>query len=528
MDTAHHGETGRYDAVIIGGAFSGSVFATLLKRWIPEARVLIVERGEAFDRKVGEATVEISSFMLHRVLGLHDYLARNQLPKHGLRYWFSDRPECSLAEMSEVGPREVPRLPAFQLDRSLMDQAILDGAVRHGAELLRPARVTEVELGWPESRVRLEVEGEEREVRTRWVIDASGRQAFLARRLHLLERTEAHPTAALWGRFTGVKDFDGPELLGRDPRTTAIPALAPARRLATNHFCGYGWWCWMIPLAGGETSVGLVYDKSLYQLPPGGPLIEQFRAFLAAQPGLRELLADAELDADDFRSYAHLPYCSRQYMDRGWALLGDAASFMDPYYSPGLDHASISAYATARMVEDDLRGRLDTEIALQAAVDDHNDRFERSYGRWIQALYIGKYELFGDAELTGAEFLLDTAMYYMGCVTPIHEDMEMLRHPLFGQPIWQTAAAWSFMSFYHQRMVHLARRRRRLGCYGRRNAGWRLLVRTAGIGRAGALDMLKAGLKVWLGAELHTLWQRILHGDLDPSEPLPAPADARA
>lgn len=514
----------RYDAIVIGGAFSGAAFSLLLKRWRPDTRILIVEQSEAFDWKVGEATVEISSFMLSRVLGLHDFLAREQLPKHGLRYWFSDGPGRNLAEMTEVGPMEVPRLPAYQLDRAIMDEKLLDLARQEGVEVLRPAKLLEADLGWPESRVTVE-DGQPRRLTARWVLDASGRHAFLARRLRLLERTEAHPTAAAWGRWTGVKDLDGPAILGNDPRRPALPPIPAARRLATNHFCGYGWWCWMIPLAGGATSVGVVWDKRLFRLPTDGSLMERYRTFLATEPGLRELLEGARLDEEDFRSYAHLPYCSRRYMDKGWALLGDAAAFLDPYYSPGLDHASISTYATARVVEDDLAGRLDGDAALEEVVADHNQRFLRSYRRWLDALYVDKYELFGDAELTGAAFMLDTAMYYIGVVTPIHDDMEMLRQPLFGQPIPQATAAYRFMRFYHRRLVSLARARRRLGTYGRRNAGWRRLVHTASLGFAGGRGLFWSGAKIWLRAELETLRDRIRAGDIAPTEaPVPTPA----
>ena len=71
---------------------------------------------------------------------------------------------------------------------------------------------------------------------------------------------------------------------------------------------------------------------------------EQFRHFVTHEvAGLCELLAPATMDEDDFLAYAHLPYRSRQYAGPGWMLVGDAGSFMDPYYSPGLDHASMSA-----------------------------------------------------------------------------------------------------------------------------------------------------------------------------------------
>ena len=56
-----------YDVVIIGGAFSGAATALMLKRKRPEARVLIMEKGAAFDRKVGESTTEVSSCYMTRI-----------------------------------------------------------------------------------------------------------------------------------------------------------------------------------------------------------------------------------------------------------------------------------------------------------------------------------------------------------------------------------------------------------------------------------------------------------------------------
>lgn len=502
-------QLGSYDVVVIGGAFAGSTFATILKRWQPQARILIVERCQEFDRKVGEATVEVSSMMLHRVLGLSDLLAREHLPKHGLRYWFADGPHCPLAEMSEVGPSEIPRLPSFQLDRALLDQSLLELAASEGVEVARPATVEALDLGWPASTVTLSSAHGQRSVTARWVVDASGRHAFIARRKKILRRVEEHPIAAVWGRWEGVKDLDGVEILGTDPRRPALPPISGARRLATNHFCGHGWWCWMIPLRGGETSVGLVYDKRHFQWPTQGDAIDRFHDFVTSQPGLRELLADAILDGEDFHSYAHLPYRTTKYAEPGWALVGDAASFLDPWYSPGLDHVSISAYATARLIEEELQGELAAEGALAAAVDEHNSLFERSYHRWLSALYLDKYEYMGDAELTGAGFLMDTALYYIGVVTPLDADIEEMRYPLYGKDLWQTAAAFRFMRFYNRRLVKIARLRRRHGTYGRKNRGWRQLKKTATVGTTGASEMLRAGLKLWFVAEFNAFFLRL-------------------
>lgn len=498
----------RVDVLVIGGAFSGASCALLLRRWLPDSSILVVERSTEFDRKVGEATVELSTLFMHRVLGLADFLARHQLPKHGLRFWFSDGGDRRLDEMTEIGPAEVPRLPSFQLERAAVDQHLLETAAAEGAEVMRPAKVASVELGWPESRVEIEAEdGTRRTVAARWVVDASGRHAYLARRLRIHHRVEEHPTAALWGRWRGVADLDGPAVLGVDPRAPRIPAVVPSRQLATNHFCGYGWWCWVIPLASGETSIGVVYDKSLVE-PPGDTPIERYEAFLRSRAGLSELIADATLDRDDFRGYRHLPYRTERYAEKGWALVGDAASFMDPFYSPGLDHAGISVYATARMIEDDLAGRLAEEGALDTAVATHNAVFERSYGRWLNALYIGKYQLMGDAELLSCAYLVETGLYYMAIVHSKVRDIDHMRYPPYGEGLWQEAVAARTMRAFTRRLQTLARRRRELGIYGRRNVGWRLYGKAPGLGPA-AFPMVRSGLKLLLRLEVETFWARL-------------------
>lgn len=510
-----------YDVVIIGGAFSGATSALLLRRFLPSCRILIVERQPQFRRKVGEATVELSTFFLHRVLGLYDELTREHLPKHGLRCWFSDGPERQLAEMTEVGPKEVPRLPAFQVDRARLDERLLAMAVEEGSELMRPAQVLEAELAWPQNHLTLvSEEGEERRVTARWVLDASGRRAFLARQLGLQERVGHHKTSAAWARWRGVADLDGPRVMGTDPRDPALPPIQAARRLATNHFFGYGWWCWMIPLAGGDTSIGVVFDKELFKLPGGGAPAQRYEDFVRSRPGLRELLQGAEMDIEDFHTYVHLPYTTSRYMDRGWALLGDAASFLDPLYSPGLDHAALTIYASLRLIEDDLVGRLDEE-ALSHRIDAHNDQFVRSYGRWLEALYVGKYELMGDAELMGCAFLVDTAIYYMAVVNPLHYNVEALSSPLFGPPFWQATAAFRLMSGFSRRLRTLARARRQTGLYGRRNVGWRNFDAAFGLGLK-ALPALRAGLKIWLRLERENLVARFRHGRVDVSRPVAA------
>src|SRR2546425_3984652 len=135
-----------YDVAIIGGALAGAATATLLLREQPKLRVLILERSTKFGRRVGEATVETSGYFLSRVLGLTQYLNESQLVKQGMRFWFAGEKTTSLADCSEIGGRYMARVPAYQVDRAVLDEEVLRRAVALGAELWRPATVKRVEL----------------------------------------------------------------------------------------------------------------------------------------------------------------------------------------------------------------------------------------------------------------------------------------------------------------------------------------------------------------------------------------------
>ncbi len=500
-----------YDVVIIGGAIAGASTAVLLKRWHPTLSILIVERADAFNRKVGEATVEISSLFLTRALGLYDHLLRNHLPKHGLRYWFSNRAGRAFHEMSEVGLGTIPQLPSFELDRSILDQHVLDLASELGVHILRPAKVKDVALREPSkgsvNKLEIEVNGNTRTVSSRWVVDASGKTAYLAKRLGLLEKNDDHQTSAVWARFSGVKDMDGAAVMGSDPRNPNLPQLRCARRLATNHFCTRGSWTWLIPLSNGMTSVGTVFDKRLFELPEGDSTRERFLKFINQSSGLCDLLENAELDEGDFNYYEHLSYHTRQYMADGWAIVGDAAAFIDPYYSPGLDHVSFSVYASARIIDEQLSGKLEG-AALSDRIALHNREFERSFQHYYRALYKDKYEILGDAELSAASYLLDTSMYFMGVVGPAYRDIEELRRPVLGQTNWGARFASFLLSTYNRRLVKLARARIANGTYGRKNEGWRCIGGDFGVGTKSPNRAFFAGLRLWLVAEFDVLRRR--------------------
>ena len=240
-----------YDVIILGGAFSGASSALLLKRDLPELRVLVVERTTEFDRKVGESTSEVGGCFLTRVLHLNPYLSANHYQKHGLRMWFCKSPEDRVEDCTELGPKFQSRLPTFQLDRALLDQHVLELAVEAGAELLRPATIREVKLAEGEASHQVSLTtsaGETKTFTARWVIDASGRAALLAKKLGLHRPLgDEHPTSSIWCRFRKVNPIDSYK--SRKMHPSLMSRVRASRSSATNHLMGRGWWVWLIPLA---------------------------------------------------------------------------------------------------------------------------------------------------------------------------------------------------------------------------------------------------------------------------------------
>ena len=158
---------------------------------------------------------------------------------------------------------------------------------------------------------------------------------------------------------------------------------------------GLGWWVWIIPLKGGDYSVGLVYDTRLFA-PPEGPTIgDRLVAYLATHPIGREILGEARPHQGDQRAYANLPYVSERVRVHGdgRAIVGDAAGFIDPPYSPSLDFCSLTAQGMKCLIIRLLDGE-----SVDGCIAEYNAAFAFSYRAWFEEIYRDKYYYLGDAE----------------------------------------------------------------------------------------------------------------------------------
>ena len=498
-----------YDVAIIGGAFSGAATAVVLKRRWPNARVLIIEKTTEFDRKVGESTTEVSSCYMTRILGLTHHLGHHHLPKQGLRLWFSQHPEQSFDDCVELGARYGARLAGFQVDRATLDTHLLEEAVKAGCELMRPAKVTSLELhDGGEQVIKLDFQNEQRTIRARWVVDASGRTAMIARKLGHFRANLEHPINAVWARFTGVKEWDSYEWREKFPEMAN--ACRTSREWATNHLMGYGWWCWIIPLRGGDVSAGIVYDSRIFDLPAGATLAQRLHNHLVSHPVGRAIFGEAQAIEGDVHAFSALPYWSEKVCGDGWAAVGDATSFIDPLYSPGLDFCSFTSYYVAGLLGQSLAGE-----NVKASLDYYNAQYPMTYRKWFESLYQDKYFYMGEADLMSAALLLDVASYYIGIVRPVYRDPEcaFARLPFEGRP---GRIAALMMKFYRRRLVALAKNRAVAGRLGEVNSGWRELY-DGFVPDFRLRKQIAQGLRRWWSAE----WKNLT---MSPRRAGPAPA----
>ncbi len=457
-----------YDVIIVGGALSGAGTAVLLLRQKPELRILIVEKSAAFSRRVGEATIEISTYFLTHSLGLMQYLNETQLNKQGLRFWFANKDTKNLEDCSEIGPGYQARVPSFLVDRAAMDEEVLRRAVAMGAELWRPASVQKIELApGGNQTVTVRYQDKVETVQGRWVVDASGVAAVLARQEGWWRANPAHPTTAVWSRWTGVKDWDGLELAKKFPRYAK--ACYGTRGTATNHLMGDGWWAWMIALKGGDMSIGVTFDQRFVSWPEGGSMGQRLKDFLMQHPVGRELMANAQWTEGDMHWRKNLPYYSTTFAGDGFSLVGDAAGFLDPYYSPGMDWISFSATCTAELILAQQRGE-----PLEMRLKRHNKDFAQSYVRWFTAIYLNKYEYFGEYDLVRLAFLMDLGFYYMGlAIQPFMRGNVGLTEPYYSTK--PSVPFYHFMRTYNRRFAAMARARKARNCAGKTNCGRRFM-----------------------------------------------------
>lgn len=316
-----------YDAIIIGAGPGGSTAGSALAR--AGKKVLILER-ERFPRfHVGESLIPYGNEELKKI-GVWEKL--NQagfMPKLGAEFVLGN----SSAIMRVIFSRFLPAgfSQTFQVERSRFDHLLLDHAIDSGCEAWQETLVNSVAVSEDGVEVKCQRNGETHQLKARWILDASGRDALLGKQLKLPKTDLGLPKKfATFAHFKNV--------IRNEP---------PADGHITIVRLNYGW-CWMIPLDAEKTSIGLVQKLDHFRSTGLKPN-ECFDRVVATTPELSRRMAGAER-LSEFSFASDYTYRHLQNAGPRWLLIGDAAGFIDPIFSSGVMLAIKSGYLAATAV----------------------------------------------------------------------------------------------------------------------------------------------------------------------------------
>ena len=299
-------------------------------------KVLVLER-QAFPRfSIGESMLAYTLELLDEAGMLDPVLLRGFQFKNGAVFDRDGRISIfNFADKSSAGYGYT-----FQVLRSDFDDALAREAIRCGAEIRFETEITAVDFSGEQPLVESRAADGRTETHTpRFVLDASGFGRTLPRLLDL-ERPSSFPARA--AIFCHVKDRI---VSGAFDRQKIRAGINP-----DNHQI----WSWLIPFPDGHASVGVVSSIETHRARTG-TLEQQYWQALASEPRLKELLANAELTRPVGELIGYSANVSTLH-GRHFALLGNAAEFLDPIFSSGVTIAMKSAILAAGLLERQLRG----------------------------------------------------------------------------------------------------------------------------------------------------------------------------
>lgn len=215
---------------------------------------------------------------------------------------------------------------AYNTPRAEFDRALLDAAREAGASVVTAlaefeVRDDAVKLVGKSAELAEQVLGQPPDL----LVDASGRARCFARLLGLEVLRGHRKDTALFAHMD---------------RTS----LTHEGHIHVDRF-DRGW-AWRIPL-GSRVSMGIVANKSHLG---EGTAADQFDRLVAEEPAIRVFAGDSTRLTPVVR-YTNYQVASARWVGPGWALLGDAAGFIDPVFSTGVYLAMRGASRLAAAIE---------------------------------------------------------------------------------------------------------------------------------------------------------------------------------
>ncbi len=302
-----------FDVIVAGGGPAGSSTANYLRQ--KQRSVLVLER-EKFPRfHIGESMLPFSNDVW-KELGVFEKIDAEYIHKPGAMF-VHEESGAEFTYYFDTAIRE-GRPYAYQVKRAGFDKMLLDHARGLGAEVREETRVDDVAFAADGVTVSCTGGGRSYTVSAPMFVDATGRDALICNRRQLKVPDGLVTTnVAVHCMFQNVDRSGG----------------ADEGNIIIGLFNG-GWW-WLIPFKDGDTSVGMVLEKSFSKLNRGSSPDEMMKAGLEACPHLQKRLVAAKRILP-VGAQGNWSYRSKTFYDDRLLMVGDSAAFVDPLFSTGV------------------------------------------------------------------------------------------------------------------------------------------------------------------------------------------------
>ncbi|MBX9753843.1 MAG: tryptophan 7-halogenase [Pseudomonadaceae bacterium] len=361
-------QTEQRQVVVIGAGPSGAIASALLKRQGHD--VLVLER-QLFPRfSIGESLLPHCLDFVEEAGMLEAVEAAGFQLKYGAAFACGE----AYSDFDFRDKFSLGRGTAYQVLRGDFDKVLADDAERQGVEIRYQQEIVAADFSGlcPILSVRRLVDGTEYQVECAFVLDGSGYGRVLPRLLDL-DLPSAFPIRR--AVFTHIED------------RIVAPGFDREKILVSIHPEHSDVWFWLIPFSSGRCSVGVVAAAEHYQGRPVD-LDACLREFIGQTPQLAGLLEHAVWDTPA-RSLGGYSANVKTLHGPGFALLGNAAEFLDPVFSSGVTIAMRSASMAAGLLHRQLSGELvdwhsEFAVPLKRGVD--------CFRAYVEGWYDGSFQ----------------------------------------------------------------------------------------------------------------------------------------